>query len=155
MVVMRQPLHPPEPLDPSEQQGLKLLPSSDRHCFYNQIPELGVFIVGSPCGRAAVFSLTKTRVGDDTQYTYGFQLEFLLPIGKETDGKIGLSMPSVTRRLMGVATGPVQGMYDGDKGGVRERRWRVLMYFSDHTVASFELSKRRVSEEPGLGDLVV
>jgi hypothetical protein len=68
------------------------------------------------------------------------------------------------RRLVGVATGPVQGMLDrgedadGDvdmdkrDGG---RRWRLMLHFHDHTVYSYELGKYRGGEAPGLGDLVI
>jgi len=35
------------------------------------------------------------------------------------------------------------------------RRWRVLLHYTDSTVLSFELSKRRESETPSLDDIVV
>jgi hypothetical protein len=133
---MRQPLHPPSKL------GLSILESSDRHCFFAQIPELGVFIIASPVGRAAVFRLTKTRGG-----IYGFRLEYLLPLRGDDESEVWAPSGG---KLLGTAVGPVQGMYD-----VGERRWRVLMYYSDHTVVAFELEKRRGGGEIRLGDLVV
>lgn len=72
-------------------------------------------------------------------------------------------------RLIGVAAGPIQGTLDrvdGYRKGCREgvggfeeragsRRWRILMYYTDHTVLSFEVSKRREGEVPEFGGLVV
>ncbi len=71
-------------------------------------------------------------------------------------------------RLIGVAAGPVQGMLDRSRGFGEEseevlgsggtsgnRRWRVMMYFTDHTVLAFELAKQRGGRVPGLGELVV
>ncbi|KAI4689386.1 uncharacterized protein J4E88_002738 [Alternaria novae-zelandiae] len=53
IVAIRRPLHPGRWVDS--------LMSCDRHCFFSQIPELGIFIVGSPAGRVGVFSLYYTR----------------------------------------------------------------------------------------------
>jgi hypothetical protein len=60
---------------------------------------------------------------------------------------------------------PIQGMFDtpedAEATGVSEqevrppRRWRILMYYMDHSVLSFELSRPRGSESPDLGELVV
>lgn len=93
---------------------------------------------------------------------YGFKLEYLLPFKQENENQIpGAPMG----RLIGVAVSPVQGMFDGpgdadgtadqDQGVHQPRRWRILMYYIDHTVLSFELSKPRESESPDLEELVV
>lgn len=71
-------------------------------------------------------------------------------------------------RLIGVAAGPVQGMLDEsgevdeDEVGAtqriekpRHRRWRLMMYFTDHTILAFELGKLREGETPGVGELIV
>lgn len=72
-------------------------------------------------------------------------------------------------RLIGVAAGPIQGMMDRldsdreDSDGAAKaharkpgaRRWRLLMYFTDHTVLAFELGKRKGSESSGVGELIV
>ncbi|KAH7411550.1 hypothetical protein DE146DRAFT_602236 [Phaeosphaeria sp. MPI-PUGE-AT-0046c] len=142
-LVMRRPLYPgpwrPNPV------------SYDRLCFSAQIPELGIFIVGSPLGRAAIFALTKspnTKEG----YKYGFQLEYVLPFNKDDEDEI-LDQGHSNRRMVGVAVGPVQGMLGRAGGG--DRTWRVLMYFTDHKVLSYELKRKRAEGTPGLGDLVV
>lgn len=71
-------------------------------------------------------------------------------------------------RLIGVAVGPVQGMLDklderstSDKDAIigndqlSNRRWRLLMYFTDHTVLVFELQKRKLSDTPEVDELIV
>ncbi|KAI4946595.1 hypothetical protein J4E91_007284 [Alternaria rosae] len=152
IVAIRRPLHPGRWIDS--------LVSCDRHCFFSQIPELGIFIVGSPAGRASVFSLYYTKDKNTGEPRYGFRLEYLLPFrsGNETEIAGGPN-----ERLLGVAVAPVQGMFDTpedievpDQGELPQpRRWRLLMYYMDHTVLSFELSKRRVGESPSLADMVV
>ncbi|KAF2129050.1 hypothetical protein P153DRAFT_30849 [Dothidotthia symphoricarpi CBS 119687] len=159
IVTMRRPLHPP---DNRSGWGGQILPSHDRLCFSTQIPELGIFIVATPHGRAGVFSLTWSKQKDRPVPTYKFQLEYILPFSKDNNKELWSVGPHV--RLLGVAVGPVQGMFDqfekiGEAAdGVRvspSRRWRLFMYFSNHTVVSYELSKMRVGESPSLGDLVV
>ena len=157
---------------------MESLMSCDRHCFFSQIPELGIFIVGSPAGRAGVFSLYYTRDQNTGEPRYGFKLEYLLPFrsGNETEITGG-----PIERLLGVAVAPVQGkammstfvcithrytgMFDTSENievpdqrgllSLQPRRWRLMMYYMDHTVLSFELSKRRMGESPSLGDMVV
>jgi hypothetical protein len=54
--------------------------------------------------------------------------------------------------------GPVQGMFGkrGEEGEemLQPRRWRVLVYYTDHSVLSFEVAKRRVGDV-GVDELVV
>jgi hypothetical protein len=154
--LLQRPLHPStssasEPittlrraLHPGAQNTL--IPSYDRLCFSTQIPSLGLFIIASPVGRAAVFALTCSRASG----AYGFELAYMLPFssGRE-DEVVGLVDGRV--RLMGIAVGPVQGEADA---GMRERA-RVLMYYTDHSVLSFEIGRRRSWGERGVGELIV
>ena len=98
IVAIRRPLHPGRWVDS--------LMSCDRHCFFSQIPELGIFIVGSPAGRVGVFSLYYIRDENTGEPRYGFELEYLLPFrsGNETEIAGGPN-----ERLLGVAVAPVQG----------------------------------------------
>ncbi|KAF1829064.1 hypothetical protein BDW02DRAFT_574341 [Decorospora gaudefroyi] len=154
LVSMRRPLQP---------GPWKEVPGAmDRHAFFSQIPELAVFIIASPVGRAGVFTLYWTQDEGAERPQYGFQLEYLLPFRRGREEKVAGG--PANGWLVGVAVGPVQGVLDkqGDEdaseregGLMRPRRWRVLMYYMDHSVLSFELSKRRMDEPPGLGDLVV
>ncbi|OAG17414.1 mitochondrial carrier [Alternaria alternata] len=153
VTAMQRPLHPG--------RWVEALTSQDRHCFFSQIPELGIFIVGSPIGHAGVFSLCFTKREDHEQPRYGFKLEYLLPFHKSDQTKI-TGVPQ--GRLLGIAVAPIQGMFDvprdtealeQEKETLQPRRWRLLMYYMDHTVLSFELSRMRVDESPSLSDMVV
>ena len=130
-------------------------------CYFSQIPELGIFVVASPLGRAAIFSIFWTKVESDPVPKYGVRLEYLLPFEKGNDKEVH---DGKGPKLAGVAVGPVQGMLDVPEGveeaangdGLpQSRRWRLLMYYMDHTVLSFEISKHRAGESPTLGELVV
>lgn len=96
---------------------------------------------------------------------YSFHLEFLLPFANDDSSKI---WDVDGARLIGVAAGPVQGMLDRPDRFSREReeasvhderhgarRWRVMMYFSDHTVLAFELGRRKAGEMPEVDELIV
>ncbi|KAF2024978.1 mitochondrial carrier [Setomelanomma holmii] len=157
---MRYPLYPHGPGFWSD--------GHERQCYHAQIPELGVFIIASPVGRAAIFSLTRSRkpqaLGEGKSVSeYGFYLEYILPFSMNEENKVWspATHPQCPKAmLLGVAVGPVQGMFDevdedGEVTQPRDRRWRLLMYYSDHSVLSFEIARKRVVEEPGLGDLVV
>ncbi|KAL1795771.1 hypothetical protein ACET3X_005995 [Alternaria dauci] len=153
VTAMQRPLHPG--------QWVEALDSQDRHCFFSHVPELGIFIVGSPIGHAGVFSLYFTKHEDREQPRYGFKLEYLLPFHKNDQTKIA-GVPQ--GRLLGIAVAPIQGMFDvprdneaseKEKETPQPRRWRLIMYYTDHTVLSFELSRQRVDESPSLSDMVV
>ena len=62
-------------------------PWTQRQNLFAQIPELGVFIVGSNTGRCAVYSLTqvKTRASatQSEKVIYGFRQEFILPFADQ------------------------------------------------------------------------
>ncbi|KAI8943651.1 hypothetical protein NX059_001636 [Plenodomus lindquistii] len=154
IVTMRRPIHP-------NQIDTYLAPY-DRLCYFTQIPELGLFIVASPIGRAAVFSLWYTRAeSNNFEPEYGFDLEYILPFDRKDNTRLG-HVPDA--RLLGIAVSPVQGMLDKireteeaeqEQGVPKSRRWRLLMYFTDHTVLGFELSKKSQGETPDVSELVV
>lgn len=186
---IRRPLHPGA--------WLPYLGSFDRICYFTQIPELGIFIIASPVGRAAIFSIYHTNHSDREQLReYGFKLEYILPFVKDKEKDVTSFTHS---RLVGIAVSPVQGMFDkpgaggpdrSDGGGVFHRsgsedgekeeeeddedeehdgnlnidtdqqrvnvhrRWRLLMYYLDHTLISFEIERKRKGG-PMVCDLVV
>jgi hypothetical protein len=144
-----------QPLDPGPLQYA--FGSHDRLCFSTQIRELGIFIVASPVGRVVIFSLTKHR---STHVTYGFKLEYILPFFKDHENDVVSNLVKPGFRLAGIAVSPVQGMLDGEVGGYDARKcgeglWRLMMYYSDHTVVCYEIARKRKDGERGLGDLVV
>lgn len=142
---MRNPLFPPfVPVTRSLE--------AHRQCFTAQIPELGIFIVGSPAGRVGIFRLTQTLCSGEI--IYGFRVEHILPLQERRAGEPGWGS---ARQLVGVAVGPVQGMLNGRSGDGEEgrrRRWRVMLYWRDHTVDTFEVGKW-VEGDDGLEGLVV
>ena len=99
------------------------------------IPELGVLLIGSPSGRVAVFSLLRT---DDwaarKKGTYFVRLDWHLPL--QSQEKAGLRPD---RKLLGMAAGPVQGQFGHVKPHKR-RKWRLMLYYADHSILSYELS---------------
>ena len=117
---------------------------------------------GSPIGRAGVFSLYWTKDEGNARRRYGFKLEYLLPLKEDNDNEIA---GGSRERMIGVAVSPVQGMFDKPRetAGIADpeqsvhqpRRWRLLMYYMDHNVLSYELSKPRESQSPDPGELVV
>jgi hypothetical protein len=161
IITIRRPLHPDE-----RQNPFPFIPGShDRHCYTTQIPELGVFIIASPHGRAGVFSLTRATASSESRPQFSFHLEYVLPFANDDKRKI---RDVEGARLIGVAAGPVQGMLDEPSGvedeegrgnahikKPRHRRWRLMMYFTDHTVLAFELGRLSQGETPAVGDLIV
>lgn len=41
------------------------------------------------------------------------------------------------------------------RSAAQSRRWRLMMYYTDHTLLSFELSKQRKDGSPDLSELIV
>ena len=108
-----------------------------------QIPELGLVIIGNQVGRVGVLSMTWWEGGRQE----GYKIEAILPLREEEERGV-----RPRKALMGMAVGPVQGM---EMGGRRSptieegqyqpttgRRWRVVMFYCDHTVLSYEVSRR-------------
>jgi hypothetical protein len=113
-----------------------------------QIPELGILIVGSPKGRVAVFSLGQSDWFPRTVPVYFNRLDWLLPFGdQEERGERPES------RLAGIAVSPMQG-HIGKMNGDIARKWRLLLYYTDHSVLSYELSKKG-GGGAGFDDLVL
>jgi hypothetical protein len=160
VLTMRNPLYPP--------QSYRHLPGTftspvsvyHRQCFTAQIPELGIFIVGSPAGRVGIFRLTRTSYKTEHRdEMISFRLDHLLPLTKR-EAKYVVD-DQWERQLVGIAVGPVQGMFDAGEdreGEVRDagaRRWRLMMYYHDHTVCAYELGKYGETGEMRLDELVV
>lgn len=152
IVTMRRPLYPGPYVSP-------YLAPQCRLCYLAQVGELGIFVVGSPIGRAAVFSLYYTKSSPKSEPEYGFKLEYMLPFDRNNDRQV-FGVPYA--RLLGIAVAPVQGTTDisgesvlTEQNTPQNRRWRLLMYYTDHTVLSFELSKRSQMMTPDVHELIV
>lgn len=124
-----------------------------------QIPELGMMVVGDQMGRVALLTMTrgKATTKKPKENEFGFRLERFLPLmSQEDDNK----RPKT--ELLGVAVGPVArhllkrpDYLDDDDygyGHVRRReawrelegsrRYRVILYYRDHTLLSYEIGRR-------------
>jgi hypothetical protein len=110
-------------------------PVANRMSLHAIISELGVLIVGSPNGKVAVYSLFRT---DDwlarPRGTYFMRLDWHLPFAsQEQEG----DRPE--RKLLGLTVGPMQGQLGPARSETR-RRWRLMLYYADHSLLSYELS---------------
>ncbi|KAI4231523.1 MAG: hypothetical protein LQ349_005561 [Xanthoria aureola] len=118
----------------------------------HQVPELNLVIIGDQMGRVAVLSITrrKAQTGYGTLDDFGFRVEaFLPPKSQEDQGQ----RPRTD--LLGVAVGPVQGheqqredLLDAAAGEhlkrrriIRSRPYRIILYYLDHTVLSYEITR--------------
>jgi hypothetical protein len=160
VLTMRNPLYPPQPYRHLSGTFINPVSSYHRQCFTAQIPELGIFIVGSPSGRVGIFRLTRTSYRTKhCDELIGFRLDHLLPLTR-TEVKYAID-EQWERQLVGIAVGPVQGMFDvgeDEEGKIKHagaRRWRLMMYYHDHTVFAYELGKYGETGEVGLDELVV
>ena len=118
----------------------------------HQVPELNLVVIGDQMGRVAVLSITrrKAQKGHGTLDDFGFRVEaFLPPKSQEDQGQ----RPRTD--LLGVAVGPVQGheqqredLLDAAAGEhlkrrrvIRSRPYRIMLYYLDHTVLSYEITR--------------
>ena len=154
------------PLRQSIQQDFEYLRMFERLNMCTAIPALGVVVCASQKGRALVLALTKipsalpllTNIlspasqAERGQMTYAMRAECILPFANQEKENRRPFAP-----LHGIAAGPVQGS-DG-VGGRREgmgmgegrRRWRLMMMYQDHSVLSYEISRRskKIDSEDG------
>ena len=118
----------------------------------HQVPELNLIIAGDQIGRVALLTLTrrKAKKGTDKLDEVGFRVEAFLPSSAQEDAGFRPRMD-----LLGVAVGPVQGherqredLLDAATGirlkrqrPVRSRAYRVMLYYLDHSVLSYEITR--------------
>ncbi|KAI4120648.1 MAG: hypothetical protein LQ338_006860 [Usnochroma carphineum] len=151
-VVCRSPLH--QHLLPQDNWLSRL----ERLNMVMQIPELGVVVIGDQTGRVALLSMTRSRSqsrkAEDEKV--GFRFERFLPLMWQEDSH---QRPKV--ELLGVAVGPTSnhlikradGLNDYEhvygcsrrhgawKGFEESRRYRLILYYRDHTVLSYEIGR--------------
>ncbi|KAL8788990.1 MAG: hypothetical protein Q9213_001399 [Squamulea squamosa] len=117
----------------------------------HQIPELGIVVVGDQMGRVALLTMTRRQANTGALAKFddvGFCVEAFLPYSSQEDAG---QRPKT--ELLGVAVGPVQGHEQQredlqDAGAFRRRRtvlrsqaYRVMLYYRDHTVLSYEIKR--------------
>ncbi|KAK3081448.1 hypothetical protein LTS18_006611 [Coniosporium uncinatum] len=102
----------------------------DRMCFLESIPELGIVIVGSPIGRVLILSLARITLDKDPIYC--FRMDAILPFKSQED--TGMRPAAL---MSGIAASPLQGVAENGANA----RWRLMMYYADHSILSYELAK--------------
>ena len=124
--------------------GMYPLSRIERLNMMHQIPELGILLVASQIGRLGIVTTTyRPETGD-----YGFKLEKIVPFVSQEDEDLRPELP-----LLGFAVSPVQGHAPQgyspssdapEQRNVRpqsDRKFRLLMYYYDHTILSYEISR--------------
>jgi hypothetical protein len=118
----------------------RVLSDYDRLNMLAAIPELSLVLVASQVGRVALFTVTRlvdrfTRAG----HSVAMRLDLILPFkSEETQERI-----RPTHGLMGIAVAPMQGERKrGAKTGEGPRRWRLMLHYFNHTILSYEISRR-------------
>lgn len=120
------------------------------------LPSLGLVILASQKGRAVLVSLTKIdrpianeRIGKNNpsgeaqaQPIYAMRIARLLPLAAQEAADARPFAP-----LAGLAAGPIQGT---EHRPDEKKRWRVLLYYADHTVLSYEVRRRATARTAGL-----
>jgi hypothetical protein len=122
------------------------------------IPSLGVLVLASQKGRAIVLSLTKVKNSTrspekprhsthPTKTVYAMRIEHILPFAdQETQGE----RPFVP--LLGIATGPMQGTENLPD---ERKRWRLMMFYYDQSVLSYEISRPSRRDSSAMFEAVV
>ena len=136
-------------LDQDHPLSFDLLGWSDRLNMTAQIPELGVIVVASQIGRAALLTLTQVRLKGGKHHR-SFRVDWILPFKSEEDEDLRPNIP-----LAGIAVGPVQGREfkperSNDSSPVGDgshkiigysRRYRLMLTYLDNTVLSYEIGR--------------
>ncbi|KAF2209170.1 hypothetical protein CERZMDRAFT_70319 [Cercospora zeae-maydis SCOH1-5] len=127
------------------------------HCY---IPAVGVVVLASQKGRAMILSLTKIskhahypaemRDGHvETKTNYAMRIEHIVPFDSQEQA---LERPF--QPLHGIAASPIQ------QGTPRlledQRRWRLMLMYADHSILSYEISRRASRDSAvDIGSVVV
>ncbi|KAI4178491.1 MAG: hypothetical protein LQ346_007429 [Caloplaca aetnensis] len=132
-----------------------------------QIPELGILVIGDQMGRVALLTMTRcmatSKKSKDNKF--GFRFERFLPLMSQEDENerprtelLGVAVGPVARHLLKRPDGLCDEGYDYEHVRRREawrefegsRRYRVILYYRDHTVLSYEIGRRprRKSDAP-------
>lgn len=137
---------------------LMLRRGEDKLSMLFKVPELNLVIVGSPVGRVVLF----TMVTPDVNNSQEIGLVVLPSEEQQVDGTRPCAL------LMGIAAAPIQGDENGrrtseevtrqksvvmkswpsdvedlEQPELSSRRFRLLLYYEDHTILSYELSRAR------------
>ncbi|KAK3670927.1 hypothetical protein LTR78_009205 [Recurvomyces mirabilis] len=137
------------PLRQAVQNRFGYLNILDRLNMNASIPSLGVVVLASQKGRAVVLALTKLSAKAaypasmkdgiaKAKTNYAMRIECILPFAHQE-----LQNQRPFQPLHGIAVGPVQGT---DNMSDERKRWRLMMMYQDHSILSYEISRRRARD---------
>jgi hypothetical protein len=116
---------------------------SERVSMLIHVPELNLVAAGSPTGRVALITLTKTaKMLHMAKLRHGFRVDYVLPRKSEDDRKL---RPGCT--LIGIAMSPVPHRPGADlelrpRGGrASPATYRLIMHYKDHTILMYEIAR--------------
>ncbi|KAF7193150.1 putative WD repeat-containing protein C27B12.05 [Pseudocercospora fuligena] len=109
------------------------------------IPSIGIVVLASQKGRAMVLSLTKLSksarypsqlqdVKSEKKTKYAMRVERIVPFASQEE-----QMERPFAPLLGIATGPIQGT---EHLPDEQKRWRLMLTYADHSILSYEISRR-------------
>ncbi|KAL2198944.1 hypothetical protein P885DRAFT_75354 [Corynascus similis CBS 632.67] len=125
---------------------------SERLSMLIHVPELSLVVAGSPTGRVALLTLTKTAKRlHMTNVRHGFRVECVLPRKEEEDKKL---RPACT--LIGVAMSPVPSRpgqalelrpETGSPVASAPPMYRLMLHYKDHTILMYDVARGKDAEE--------
>ncbi|KAK4164220.1 hypothetical protein QBC43DRAFT_262816 [Cladorrhinum sp. PSN259] len=117
--------------------------SSERINMLLHIPELHLVVAGSPCGRVALITLTKTckQINKEILLKRGFRVDRVLPRKEEERKKI-----RPLCELIGIAMSPAPGSrakgLDLHPQG-QNVTYRLILHYLDHTILMYDIERGR------------
>ena len=124
---------------------------SERVSMLLHIPELSLVVAGSPTGRVALLTLTKTAKRLHlTRLRYGFRVDCVLPRKEEDDKRI---RPGCT--LIGIAISPVPRSPGKslelppreEMGKAARPVYRLILHYKDHTILMYDVARGEVQNK--------
>lgn len=124
------------------QQEIAFLNVYERLNMNAYIPSIGVVVLASQKGRAMILSLTKLSGSarypaplqgrrDKKRTKYAMRVERIVPFASQEQ-----QMQRPFAPLLGIAAGPLQGTEKNPN------RWRLMLTYADHSILSYEISRR-------------
>ncbi|KXT18562.1 hypothetical protein AC579_2297 [Pseudocercospora musae] len=109
------------------------------------IPSIGIVVLASQKGRAMILSLTKLSpsarypaqlqdVKAEKKTKYAMRVERIVPFASQEE-----QMERPFAPLLGIAAGPIQGT---EHLPDEQKRWRLMLTYADHSILSYEISRR-------------
>lgn len=119
---------------------------SERVSMLQHVPELNLVVAGSPTGRVALLTLTKTAKRLHlTRVRHGFRIDCVLPRKAEVAQRLRPGCP-----LIGVAMSPVPsqpgkrlelGPERGEGAAAAPAVYRLMLHYKNHTILMYDVAR--------------